>query len=418
MNSRTANVLALIAALSGMSSLWASNVPAHPPLASKAPAVDLKLTRVVMLSRHGVRSPTQGPEELHKLAPRQWPTWSVGPGELTAHGERGERILGGYFRAAYAADGLVSSHGCPSPEAVSVWADNADQRTRVSGQALLDGMFPGCGLKAEYAPLDAPDPLFHPLESGQCPMDAAAAEQSVLRRAAGKLDALGPTYDRALTAVAPILQNPKLLEAHNDIQVKGHELRFEGPLKTAATAVEVFLLEYEEGLPAQQVGWGEAATLENLAVLLPAHNVYSDLLRKDPYIAAHNGTLIAQRVLAALNGQQRLTVLMGHDTNLANLAALISADWELPGQPDSTPPGGTLAFELWRAADGKQSVRTVFYYQTPDQLRELQALNIQHPPGATVVQIPACAQGHDGLCTIEELSSLLDHAEVATCLKH
>jgi 4-phytase/acid phosphatase len=417
MKLRMVKALALIAVMSGMSSLWGSDVPAHPPLASKAPAVDLKLTRVIMLSRHGVRSPTQGPEELRKLAAREWPTWPVGPGELTAHGERGERILGGYFRAAYAADGLLSSQKCPSPEAVFVWADNADQRTRVSGQALLDGMFPGCGLKAEYAPLDAPDPLFHPVETDNCPMDAAAAEQSVRRRVAGNLDALGPTYDKALTAVAPILQNPKLLEAHNDIQVKGRELRFEGPLKTAATAVEVFLLEYEEGLPAQQVGWGGAATFENLAVLLPAHNIYSDLLRQDPYIAAHNGTLIAQRVVGALKGQQRLTVLMGHDTNLANLAGLLGASWELPGQPDSTPPGGTLAFEVWRAADGKQFVRTVFYYQTPDQLRELQALDVQHPPGATLVRIPACAKGRDGLCTVEELSSLLDQAEVASCRK-
>jgi 4-phytase/acid phosphatase len=309
----------------------------------------------------------------------------------------------------------VSAQACPSPDAVTVWADNADQRTRVSGQALLDGMFPGCGLKAQYAPLGAPDPLFHPLETGKCPMDAAAAEQSVRRRVAGSLDALGPAYDTALRAVAPILRNPKLLEAHNELQVKGGELRFEGPLRTAATAVEVFLLQYEEGLPSRQVGWGDAATLESLAVLLPAHNVYSDLLRKDPYIAAHNGSLIAQRVVAALHGPQRLTVLMGHDTNLANIAALLGAAWELPGQPDSTPPGGTLAFEVWSAADGKQSVRTVFYYQTPGQLRELQALDIEHPPGATVVRITGCGKGADGLCTVEELSALLERAVAPAC---
>lgn len=58
-----------------------------------------------------------------------------------------------------------------------------------------------------------------------------------------------------------------------------------------------------------------------------------------------------------------------------------------------------------------------FYSQTPDQLRELQALDIQHPPGATMVRIPACAKGRDGLCTVEELSSLLDQAEVASCRK-
>jgi 4-phytase/acid phosphatase len=417
MKLRTASVLSLIAAMSGVSCLWGSDMPGHPPPAPKASALDLRLTRVIMLSRHGVRSPTQGAEELRKLAPREWPTWPVGPGELTAHGEIGERILGGYFRAAYGAVGLVSSHECPSPEAVFVWADNADQRTRVSAQALLDGMFPGCGLKAQYAPLDAPDALFHPLETGDCPMDAAAAEQSVRRRVAGNLDALGPTYEKALTTIAPILQNPNLLEGHNEIQVKGRELRFEGPLKTAATAAEVFLLEYEEGLPAQQVGWGGAATLEKLAILVPAHNLYSDLLRKDPYIAAHNGTLIAQRIVGALHSRQRLTMLMGHDTNLANLAGLLGARWDLPGQPDSTPPGGTLALEVWRAVDGKEFVRTIFYYQTPDQLHELQALDIQHPPGATVVRIPACEKGRDGLCTVEGLTALLDRAEVASCRK-
>lgn len=418
MKLRTANVCLLIAAMSSVSPLWGSDGTAHPPPTSNAPRVDLKLTRVVMLSRHGVRSPIQGQEELRRLAPREWPTWPAGPGELTPHGERGERLLGGYFRAVYAADGLVSSQGCPSRETISVWADNADQRTRVSGQALLDGMFPGCSLEAEYAPLDTPDPLFHPLTTGNCPMDIVAAEKSVRRRASGNLDALGPAYHQALTAVAPILQNTKLLEAHNVIRAQGGELRVEGPLITAATAVEVFLLEYEEGLPAQQVGWGQAATLAKLAVLLPAHNTYFDLLPKDPYIAAHNGSLIAQRVVAALTGQQRITVLMGHDTNLANLAALLDAGWELPGQPDSTPPGGTLAFEVWRATDGKQFVRTVFYYQTPDQLRELQPLDRQHPPGATLVTIPACANGSNGLCTVEEISSLLGQAEVAACWKH
>ncbi len=415
MKLRTATLLVLIAVMLGMPSSWGSDVQAPAPLVSKAPAPDLKLTHVVVLARHGVRSPTQGPEELHKLGPREWPIWPVAPGELTPHGERGERILGGYFRAAYAADGLLPSQACPALESVFVWADNADQRTRMSAQALLDGMFPGCGFKAQYAPGDVPDPLFHPLETGSCPMDSATAEQSVRRRVGGNLDALGPAYDKALAAVAPMLQNPRLLQAHNHIEVKGRELRFEGPLKMAATAVEVFLLEYEEGFPAQQVGWGEAASLDKLALLLPAHNVYSDLLRKDPYIAAHNGSLIAQRVVAALNSQQRLTVLMGHDTNLANLAALLGANWELPEQPDSTPPGGALAFEVWRAADEKLLVRTVFYYQTPDQLRELQLLDIQHPPGATVVRIPACTHGRDDLCTLSELSSLLDQATAAIC---
>src|SRR5262245_24782841 len=101
-----------------------------------------------MLSRHGVRPPTQTPAELKKLADRDWPEWPVAPGELTPHGERGERLLGSYIRVRYAEDRLWPARGC-SANAAYVWADNADQRTRASGQALLEGMFPDCGFKAQ-----------------------------------------------------------------------------------------------------------------------------------------------------------------------------------------------------------------------------------------------------------------------------
>ena len=43
-----------------------------------------RLLRLVVLSRHGVRSPTQSQEELARWASRPWPRWPVGKGELTA----------------------------------------------------------------------------------------------------------------------------------------------------------------------------------------------------------------------------------------------------------------------------------------------------------------------------------------------
>jgi hypothetical protein len=45
-----------------------------------------KLAYVVILSRHGVRSPIATNEALKQYAAEPWPNWRVPPGELTEHG--------------------------------------------------------------------------------------------------------------------------------------------------------------------------------------------------------------------------------------------------------------------------------------------------------------------------------------------
>src|SRR5690349_13103681 len=51
-----------------------------------AHAEDSDLRYVVILSRHGVRSPTAKPEDLNRYSAEPWPDWGVGPGMLTPHG--------------------------------------------------------------------------------------------------------------------------------------------------------------------------------------------------------------------------------------------------------------------------------------------------------------------------------------------
>lgn len=48
------------------------------------------LDKVVQVSRHGVRPPTESNEKrLTKVTQRQWPTWLVPLGNLTGHGYTG-----------------------------------------------------------------------------------------------------------------------------------------------------------------------------------------------------------------------------------------------------------------------------------------------------------------------------------------
>lgn len=84
-------------------------------------------------------------------------------------------------------------------------------------------------------------------------------------------------------------------------------------------------------------------------------------------------------------------ILSGHDTNLSNLSGMLDLSWRLNGyQPDDTPPGGALIFLLSRDNQGPYSVKLRYLAQTPDQLRNLEPLSVEHPPASQDVSVRGC----------------------------
>ncbi|HYR66322.1 MAG TPA: histidine-type phosphatase, partial [Reyranella sp.] len=106
-----------------------------------------QLERAVLLSRHGVRAPTESNEELDQHAVTPWPAWPVAPGFLTPRGAELMRLMGAYYRVLYGGRGLVQADDCPPAGTVAAWSD-VDQRTRVSGASLLAGIYPRCATLA------------------------------------------------------------------------------------------------------------------------------------------------------------------------------------------------------------------------------------------------------------------------------
>lgn len=94
--------------------------------------------------------------------------------------------------------------------------------------------------------------------------------------------------------------------------------------------------------------------------------------------------------LPGLTAQNRLLLLVGHDTNLANLSGLLQTPWSLPGQPDNTPPGGELRFERWRDSTGRAWVRVSVVYQSLAQLRRQSRLTLPLPPHQMTLALPGC----------------------------
>ncbi|MDG3440232.1 histidine-type phosphatase [Nitrospirillum amazonense] len=398
------------------------------------------LERVVMLSRHGVRSPTKGLAELRRLSDQDWPAWPVDRGILTPHGADAIRQLGLYLGAQYRRRGLLAADSCPAENSIFVWGDSGDQRTRASAQALAEGLAPGCGLKAHGLAPDSPDVLFDAASGGACPMDADEATKAVIAANGGDIATVPASVAPALAAlvqvVAPKACAPGATPASAcfatgpaKVVDKGGEVKVDGPLARGAMLAESIFLEYVQGMPADQVGWGRAGTPQALAAILPVHDYQADLTRRTPYIASHNGALLARQIVAGVTGGAvaaplapplapvpagaRLISILGHDTNLSNVAGLLGLDWTLPGQPDKTAPDTTLAFEVSRdTATGKRYVRVALYYQTLEDLRQAAALTPAHPAGKVDLSLPAC--GGDR-CTVEDFATLVRKAVPAAC---
>ncbi|WP_148300120.1 histidine-type phosphatase [Acetobacter papayae] len=92
---------------------------AAPP--ASATQQDPVLERVVLVARHGVRSPTKPPQTLQTQTGHVWAQWPVAPGELTDHGKQALEQMVGMVRQHYVKAGLLPATGCPTPGSVTIW---------------------------------------------------------------------------------------------------------------------------------------------------------------------------------------------------------------------------------------------------------------------------------------------------------
>jgi 4-phytase/acid phosphatase len=384
--------------------------------ANAAPMAAPVLERVVILERHGVRPPIPSNEALARYADQPWPAWPVAPGELTPHGGETVRLVGRTLRQAYVDGHLLPAQGCPDAAALTVWADGADQRTRRSGDVLAEALAPGCGVKATSAPPSPRDPIFNGQRDAiACRSEPEAANRALLAAVgAGGVDT--PASRSALRRLQAVLA-PSACHGGKGMCFAGDDRivtgptgpRLEGPLTTAPSLAEDLLLEYAEGMPAEQVGWGRAGSADAIAAVMPLHERSFRIYARDRYQVGRDGAPMARLILAALSGQTRAAApafgpqtrvfaLAGHDTNLVLMGGLFGLEWTLPGEPDSTAPATALAFELWTRG-GQRYVRPVVWYETLDQLRALK------PETARRLDLTftGCRSGPMGSCPLETL---------------
>jgi 4-phytase/acid phosphatase len=402
-----------------------SQTPVESAMGKAGEKDELKF--VVIISRHGVRSPTGKLDQLNQYSRQPWPVWSVPAGYLTEHGARLMTLFGAYDRQLLSAQGLLAPSGCADAEHIRIVADS-DQRTKETGKALAAGLEPGCSVPVSALPEGTPDPLFHSLGAGIGSPDYLRATAAISGRIGGNPEGLSEAYRPQLTALEQVLKAcnpganctstgalapksifdiPSSLAAGNG----SHLVELRTPLGTAATMAENLLLEYAEGMDAANVGWGQV-DIHKLRELMQLHTANVDIAQRPSYIASVQSSNLLFHVLqsmeqaaaghpvaGALTGTgDRLLVLAGHDTNIASIAGTLGLSWIIDGRRDDTPPGGALVFELWKSGGSAEySVRTYYMAQTLDQMRNATPLTLANPPERVPVYVPGCGRGN-GSC--------------------
>jgi 4-phytase/acid phosphatase len=393
------------------------------------------LMRAVMLTRHGVRSPTQSTETLNSWRRAKtpgWPDFDVPPGYLTPKGGELVEATGGHYRTYLDRNGLSDPAHCL--DGILLRADS-DERTVMTAHALGNGLTKtekDKALRCRFAIQEVAngvDPLFHPSEARpeSCPLDPKKVEEAI-----GDLHPLAEQFKNQIAAEQGVLQccSSQLCEKPGcsgsgplspscTLQAlpscadaaKG-QASIKGGLGIAQSFAEMMLLRYGQGLP---VAFDKAEILNSLRL----HVAVFDKVQRAPYVAERQGANLLYHIAHALEsgrdpgspgGPFKFVAYVGHDTNIANLAALLDLHWQLPEYPaDDMPPGGALVFELRQPANGSPLVDAFFAAQSSDDMRN----DTGAAPERAPVRARRCPPG-GGPCVTEDfvmpVASMIDAA--------
>jgi 4-phytase / acid phosphatase len=415
-------------------------------------AAQFTLERVVLVSRHGVRSPTSMDKLKEYTKSRTWPSWPVADGCLTTHGKTAASRMGAYYRREFTARGLFSAGRRPAANQVFALAD-VDQRTRETRNGLLEGFLARPQTKdvctCAHPP---PDPLFHPVGAKVCKIDRDLAEKAVMERAGGDLESALRPYRHTVKQLQEVLDccQPQLCAAGvlctletatAKLKVTDDNVTLTGPIAIGSTVSEVFLLEYAENMPSKQVAWGYPSTPDSIRPFLKLHGLQFELLQRTKYLAKLQASALVRQVLETLRQtaegtydpirtvprEAKLVIYVGHDTNLANIGGMLEVNWQLGDYlQNETPPAGAMAFELLRDKTGKAFVRMAYYSQTLDQMRNLTQLSLPRlsgparktTPNVARIVIPSkfCSEPKDGACSWNEFYTAAKHEVVDACI--
>lgn len=388
------------------------------------------LKEVVILSRHNIRSPlSDNGSALGKLTPHRWTNWSAASSELTLRGGVLETMMGQFFRKWLVSEGLFTENYVPNADEVNFYA-NSMQRTIATAQYFSSGFMPiaNVAVRHRYAPSKM-DPVFFPRLTKVSEAFCSDAMNQIAAMGGKKgirgiNEGLEDSY-RIIADVLDLKDSPACKSGETcafddyDTQIilkKGEEPAMKGSLKLANSASDAFILQYYEEADAQKAAFGHDISISDWEKIARIKDVYGDVLFTAPVVAYN----VAHPLLVYMNDElnsdaRKFTFLCGHDSNIASVnAALEVEDYELPSSIEKkTPIGSKLVFEKWIDRSGNEFVAINLVYQTTEQLRNIEMLDLDHSPMVYQLQLKGLKLNADGLYSFEDVNGRFEKAIAA-----
>lgn len=388
------------------------------------------LKEVVILSRHNIRSPlSDNGSALGKLTPHRWTNWSAASSELTLRGGVLETMMGQFFRKWLVSEGLFTENYVPNADEVYFYA-NSMQRTIATAQYFSSGFMPvaNVAVRHRYAPSKM-DPVFFPRLTKVSEAFCSDAMNQIAAMGGKKgirgiNEGLEDSY-RIIADVLDLKDSPACKSGETcafddyDTQIilkKGEEPAMKGSLKLANSASDAFILQYYEEADAQKAAFGHDISISDWEKIARIKDVYGDVLFTAPVVAYN----VAHPLLVYMNDElnsdgRKFTFLCGHDSNIASVnAALEVEDYELPSSIEKkTPIGSKLVFEKWIDKSGNEFVAINLVYQTTEQLRNIEMLDLDHSPMVYQLQLKGLKLNADGLYSFEDVNGRFEKAIAA-----
>ena len=302
------------------------------------------LDRVVILSRHNIRSPLSGSGSLlGDITPHEWFRWTSSPSELSLRGAVLEIMMGQYFRLWLEQEGLFPVNFQPEEGAVRFYA-NAKQRTIATARYFSAGLLPVAAVPVEtHAAYDTMDPVFEPslnyateeyIQDAISQIAEKGGETGLDGILSGLNDAIALLMDTADIEQSEAYQAGKYgdLKAGETVLTleEGKEPKMSSPIKNATSVADAMILQYYEEPDKQKAAFGHDLTDEDWRLIHSIVDTYTDMLFCSPLVSVNVAHPLLEEIRAELTAKGRkLTFLCGHDSNVASVLAAMGVDaWE------------------------------------------------------------------------------------------
>lgn len=390
-----------------------------------------QLKEAVVLSRHNIRSPlSDSKSDLGRMTPHKWTEWTAPKSELTLRGGVLETQMGQYFRKWAEDAGLFPVNHTPDADDVNVIA-NSMQRCIATAQYFTSGFMPVGGIKVihRYMPSKM-DPLFNPQLTKVSPEFIATAMEQI-KAMGGKKgikginEAIAPDYAMITEVLdvdeSPIAKekNPKLNALNNyDTELlwevyQEPRLKSGSALKELNSASDALILQYYEQPDTLKAAFGHNISRKDWEKIAHVKDTYQDVLFTAPIVAANVAHPLIQYMYDELRSPARkFTFLVGHDSNLSSVATALGVEeYELPNAIEKkTPIGSKIVIEKFLGADGKEYADINIVYQSVDQLRNMELLDLNNPPIIYPLTLKGLQKNTDGLYLMSDVNARFEQA--------